>query len=384
MSLSSALSIAQSSLRNTSRQTSIVSRNVSDASNPDYTRRIAVVTSTAPGARSIEIQRAANELLFRKNNSGAVCAGTARARSTTAWSGSALRSTASTTRSSPATAIGELQEALQLYSALAVQPEPRRERRRRCAPGRANAERRHAGDPGFPRRRWTEIATAVSELNNLLASSRKPTTDIISGTRSGRDVSDSLDQRDALLKKISRIVPVSTYHARRQRHGHHDQGRRDAVRDRAAHRSALQPQRRLRGRHGRQFRLYRRHAGSQAAGGNTNASGKLAGLIQLRDSVAGTMQSQLDEIARGLVTAFAETAAGGPLPPRPASSPGPALRAMPAAGTLVNGLAGTISAQRRLSDSVGRRQSQTAARRRRQRRRLCCTTPAAAHPTQTC
>ena len=35
-------------------------------------------------------------------------------------------------------------------------------------------------------------------------------------------------------------------------------------------------------------------------GGNTNASGKLAGLVQLRDSVAGTMQSQLDEIARGL------------------------------------------------------------------------------------
>ena len=40
MSLSTALSIAQSALRNTSRQTSIVSRNVSDASNPDYTRRI--------------------------------------------------------------------------------------------------------------------------------------------------------------------------------------------------------------------------------------------------------------------------------------------------------------------------------------------------------
>ena len=35
-------------------------------------------------------------------------------------------------------------------------------------------------------------------------------------------------------------------------------------------------------------------------GGNTNSSGKLAGLVQLRDSVAGTMQSQLDEVARGL------------------------------------------------------------------------------------
>ena len=43
------------------------------------------------------------------------------------------------------------------------------------------------------------------------------------------------------------------------------------------------------------------------AGGNTDASGKIAGLVQLRDSVSATMQSQLDEIARGLITAFAET-----------------------------------------------------------------------------
>ncbi|RUU23586.1 flagellar hook-associated protein FlgK, partial [Mesorhizobium sp. M6A.T.Ce.TU.016.01.1.1] len=67
MSLSTALSIAQSALMNTARQTSVVSRNVADASNPDYSRRQAVVTSTAPGARSVDIQRAANELLFRQN-----------------------------------------------------------------------------------------------------------------------------------------------------------------------------------------------------------------------------------------------------------------------------------------------------------------------------
>ena len=55
MSLTAALNIAQQTLRNTSRQTSVVSRNVSDASNPDYTRRIALVTSLAPGARSVDV-----------------------------------------------------------------------------------------------------------------------------------------------------------------------------------------------------------------------------------------------------------------------------------------------------------------------------------------
>jgi flagellar hook-associated protein 1 FlgK len=67
MSLSTALNIAQSSLLNTGRQTSVVSRNVMDASNPDYARRSAVLSSTAPGARVIEIRRATNEQLFRQN-----------------------------------------------------------------------------------------------------------------------------------------------------------------------------------------------------------------------------------------------------------------------------------------------------------------------------
>ncbi|RVB29786.1 flagellar hook-associated protein FlgK, partial [Mesorhizobium sp. M7A.F.Ca.CA.004.05.1.1] len=115
MSLSTALSIAQSALMNTARQTSVVSRNVADASNPDYSRRQAVVTSTAPGARSVDIQRAANELLFRQNL-GAL----------SAWSGqNALYSgmdqlgvavNGVDNASSPSTAIANLQQALQLYA----------------------------------------------------------------------------------------------------------------------------------------------------------------------------------------------------------------------------------------------------------------------------
>src|SRR5580765_4847962 len=115
MSLTSALSIAQSALLTTSKQTSIVSRNVADASNPDYARRTAVVTSTAPGARAVEIQRAANALLFRQNLSAL-----------SAWSGQSTLSSGMDrldlavngvdNASSPSTAIGNLQQALQLYA----------------------------------------------------------------------------------------------------------------------------------------------------------------------------------------------------------------------------------------------------------------------------
>jgi len=67
MSLTSALNIAQTALFNTSRQTSVVSRNVSEASNPDYAHRSALLSSMAPGARVVQIRRAADEVLFRQN-----------------------------------------------------------------------------------------------------------------------------------------------------------------------------------------------------------------------------------------------------------------------------------------------------------------------------
>ena len=79
-----------------------------------------------------------------------------------------------------------------------------------------------------------------------------------------------------------------------------------------------------------------------AAGGNTNASGRIAGMIQLRDGVTVTMQSQLDEIARGLIAAFAETSPTNALPAAPGLFTWSGAPAMPAAGTLVNGLAGQI------------------------------------------
>ena len=46
-------------------------------------------------------------------------------------------------------------------------------------------------------------------------------------------------------------------------------------------------------------------------GADSTASGKLAAMIQLRDDVAVKQQAQLDEMARGLIKAFAEDEAGG-------------------------------------------------------------------------
>ncbi|MBZ9732833.1 flagellar hook-associated protein FlgK [Mesorhizobium sp. CA18] len=349
MSLSSALSIAQSALLATSKQTSVVSRNVADASNPDYTRRITVVTSTAPGARAVEIQRAANELLFRQNLSAL-----------SAWSGQSalyngmdqleLSVNGVDNASSPSTAIAKLQQSLQLY---ATTPSNQNLGTSVIDAAKQVVNSLNSGTKAiqdFRTQADSQIATAVDDLNSLLGQFQDANKAVISGTRSGTDVSDALDQRDALLKKISEYVPVSTF----------TRGDNDMVVTTKDGTTLFETVPRSvtfapsagysAGTPGNTVYIDNVPV-SAGTGDNATADGKLAGLLKLRDGVASTMQSQLDEIARGLITAFAETA---PSQPNAAGlftwSGAPAI---PAAGTLVDGLAGSIGVNAAFDPSAG-------------------------------
>jgi flagellar hook-associated protein 1 FlgK len=349
MSLSSALSIAQSSLLATSKQTSIVSRNVADASNPDYARRMAVITSTAPGARSVEIQRATNALLFRQNLSAL-----------SAWSGQStlysgmdrlgLAVNGVDNASSPSTAIGNLQQALQLYAT-----SPSNQNLGSSVIDAAQQVVRSLNDgtkaiQDFRTQTDGEIATAVDDLNSLLSQFQDANKAVISGTRSGSDVSDALDQRDGLLKKISEYVPVSTF----------TRGDNDMVITTADGTTLFETVPRsvsftpspgyAAGTAGNTIYIDNVPV-SAGTGGNTTADGKLAGMIQLRDGVAATMQSQLDETARGLITAFAETAPS--MPDASGLFTWSGAPAVPPAGTLVNGLAGAISVNAAMDPNAG-------------------------------
>ncbi|TIP04419.1 MAG: flagellar hook-associated protein FlgK [Mesorhizobium sp.] len=349
MSLSSALSIAQSALLATSKQTSVVSRNVADASNPDYTRRIAVVTSTAPGARMVEIQRTANDLLFRQN-----------LQALSAWSGQStlydgmdqldLSVNGVDNASSPSTAIANLQKALQLY---ATTPSNQNLGTSVVDAAKQVVNSLNSGTKAiqdFRTQADSQIATAVNDLNSLLSQFQDANKAVISGTRSGTDVSDALDQRDALLKKISEYVPVSTF----------TRGDNDMVITTRDGTTLFETVPRSvtftpssgysAGTPGNTIYIDNVPV-SAGTGDNTTADGKLAGLLKLRDGVASTMQSQLDEIARGLITAFAETAPSQPNATGLFTWSG--APAIPAAGTLVDGLAGSISINAAFDPSAG-------------------------------
>ncbi|WEX08324.1 flagellar hook-associated protein FlgK [Chelativorans sp. AA-79] len=351
MSLTSALSIAQSALFNTSRQTSIVSRNISEASNPDYTRRSASLHSTAGGARIGDIRRATDEVLFRQNLS-AQSGWHAQSSLSKGLDTLQVNVNGVDNASSPASALGALQTALQTYAAT---PSNRTLAESAVEAARGVVRSLNDGTAAVQSFRSSidrEIAASVDELNRLLADFGAANEEIVSGTRAGRDVSDALDRRDALLKQISAHVPVSTVM----------RSNNDMVLTTTGGVTLFETVPRP-----VTFAPTATYTASTAgngiyvdgvpltagSGGNTSASGSLAANLQLRDQVAVQMQRQLDEVARGLITAFAETDPGGTLADAAGLFTWPGGPALPADGTLVDGLAGAIRVNPAMDSTVG-------------------------------
>jgi len=340
MSLTSALSIAQNALLNTSRQTSVVSRNVSEANNPDYARRNAVLVSTSNGARVAQIQRAASDVLLRQNLS-ALSGLSAQQTLLESVDQLALSVNGTDHASSPATWLGKFQQALQVYSASpsnGTLAENAVEAARQMVQALNNGT---AQIQSFRAEVDAQMETAAGELNTLLSDFEQLNREIVAGTRQGRDVNDSLDQRDALLKKISEYVPVSIV-ARENNDMALVTSSGAMLFDTVARPVTFE-----------RTIAYAPGASGNAVlvdgvpliagdGGNTSASGKLAALMQARDTVASGMQAQLDEIARVLVASFAESDVNGVLPDQAGLFTWSGAPGIPADGTLVNGIAGQI------------------------------------------
>jgi flagellar hook-associated protein 1 len=304
MSLSSVLYTAQSSLANTSRQTSVVSRNITNVYNTDYTRRDAALISTAPGARIVSITRAADAALMRQN-SNALSAWHAQSTLMAGFERLSVTVNGADNATSPAMRMGALQTALQTYSASPGD--------RSLAQAAVNAagdvvRSLNEGSTAIQQLRSDadlEIKQSVDRLNTLLADLEDVNGDVVSATRLKRDASEALDRRDAIIKQIAELVPVTT-HVR----GDNDMVvfSRDGITlfETVARQASYEPTAiHAPGTTGNQVFI----DGVQIAAGNgsdTDAGGSLGALIQLRDDIAPKMQEQLDEIARGLIDGFRE------------------------------------------------------------------------------
>lgn len=342
MSLTAALSIAQNALLTTSRRTSVVSQNITNAENPDYSRRTAVLVSEAPGVRVSEIRRSANEALSRQNLA-AVSAWEAQDRLLSGLNTLALGVNGANNALSPATALGNLQDALQLYAATPSSAN--------LAEGAVDAARQLARSlndgtgaiQGFRADMDIEIANAATDINTLLSDFEVANKAVVSATASRRDASDALDQRDAIVRQLAQYLPVSTF----------TRGNADMVLtttngvtlfETVARSVTFQPM----GAYAPGVTGSPVHVDGVAlniASTPTSAlSGRLSGLVKLRDDVAVTFQTQLDEIARGAIEAFAETdRSGGGAPPLAGLFTWSGGPSMPSSTGVTPGLAATIT-----------------------------------------
>jgi flagellar hook-associated protein 1 FlgK len=188
-----------------------------------------------------------------------------------------------------------------------------------------------------------DIGNSVGRLNTLLGQYETLNNAIVKGTRAGADVTDQLDARDRVLASLAEEVGIRTVsRADGDMAVYTDsgvtlfEGSARSVTFQAT--SSFGP-----ATQGNAVYI----DGVPVIGASATmpiASGRLVGLAQVRDDVAITYQSQLDEIARGLVEAFAESdqSAVPALPDVPGLFTYPGAPPMPATGTIVVGLAASI------------------------------------------
>ncbi len=342
MSLTSALLTAQSALTTVSKQTALVSRNIAGASDPNFSRRIGSVVSGPNGSTYLSVTRSADAALLTKY----IESNSQLGATDTLQSGLDRLSgiySASNSSGSPSALLGDLRDSLQLY---ASQPGNTSvgESAVSKAVNLANALNR--GTEEIQKLRLDadiDIGESVKNLNSLLEKFESINNRIINGTRSGTDVSDYLDQRDGLLKEISGEIGITTL----------IRGDNDMVIFAESGVTLFEGS-------ARTVSFTPTSAFSAGTSGNEvyvdgvplshgtfeqpYGTGRLSGLLQLRDDVAPAYQNQLDEIARSLVSMFAEKDQNTPatLPTVPGLFTYSGAPAMPADVTILPGIAGTI------------------------------------------
>jgi len=354
MSITSALDSARNSLMASGVQSSTISRNIAGASSTGYSRKITVLDNLpGAGVYVAAIQRAASSGLY----SNVLTATSAAATQSAIYDG--LQKIASATvddpqlDQSPTAQLNALKQALQQY-ANAPDNTTLAQAAVTSAKDMANALNQATQTVQSVREGAdADMKTSVQNINQLLSQFQTVNTAIVKGTIAGDDVTDYLDQRDSIVSQLSREVGVTmTIRTNGDAALYADSGA--VLFDKTARAVTFAP-----------TTSYSASItgnavfidGVPVTGANSVMpikSGKLAGLAQLRDTDTVTYQSQLDEIARGLINAFKETdQTAAALPNVPGLFTYPGAPTMPASATVSVGLAGTISVAASVDPALG-------------------------------
>ncbi|HXV29486.1 MAG TPA: flagellar hook-associated protein FlgK, partial [Sinorhizobium sp.] len=317
----------------TAQQTATVSKNVANAGNADYSRRMAMLGTTENGAQIVSIYRAQNEALF-KQNLASISQSSAQS---SLLSGLEILKSAlggNDYETAPSTYLSAFRDSLQTFastpgnSTLAATVVA-------DATDLANSISNTAAAVQDLRLDTDkEIAEEVANLNALLAQFETANNAVKSATASGADTTAALDERDKILKQISELVGISTV-TRTNNDTVIYTSDGTVLFETLARQVSFTPTTAFDATITGNAILVDGVPIAAGSGADTTAQGKLASLVQLRDDIAPTFQSQLDEMARGLVELFQE----GGLPGLFTWSGG----TVPATGTIEVGIAASLT-----------------------------------------
>jgi flagellar hook-associated protein 1 FlgK len=353
MSLSVASNVAQNTLAATASQIAIVSRNVSGANDPNYSRKIAdLTTSLTGGGQIVSVSRAADKALLAKMPDAQ--SGSASQKALTDGLNQLQQTVGDpSSAQSPAALLTTFTNALQTYSA---SPSDTTVAQTAIVAANNLTNALNADTTavqGVRSQADAQMASSVLTINSLLSQFQTINTAIVNGTVSGADITDNLDMRDSILSKLSQQLGISTTDGpNNSLNIYTDSG--VTLFQGTARSVTFQP------------------TTTFAPGATGNAvfvdgvpitgssspmpiqSGQLEGLANLRDNVAVTYQTQLDETARGLVNAFAETdqSAAPTLPPAAGLFTFAGASTVPLT-SLVPGLAGQIKVNASVDPNQG-------------------------------
>jgi flagellar hook-associated protein 1 len=363
MSLSAAFNIISSSFAANAAQTAVVSNNVANANTPGYSTEIAnILANSFGGADVASVTRVANAALAAQASTStaqaaaqqAIANGLATLAATVDDSASSSSTSgADQNGASPSAMLANLESALETYedsptsssaADAAVTAASQLAASLNSGAAAVNQVREQA-DQG--------MASSVSQINSLLAQFQTANNAVVSGLATGANVASAEDTRDSLVSQLSQQIGVTTTIAPNGSMSIYTDSGVTLFQDTPRTVSFTPTATLVDGESGQPVTI----DGVPITGPNSPMpiqSGALAGYAALRDTIAPEYEAQLDQIAGGLINAFAESDQSNPptLPPLPGLFTTAGLTSLPSMSS-ATGLAAAIEVNPNVDPSQG-------------------------------
>jgi flagellar hook-associated protein 1 len=352
MTISSALSIISSAFQSTAAQSSVISSNISNVSTTGYVRQIAnQITNDYGGSDVVSVSRQANaELLDQLNVStsesatqSAISTGIQTLAQSVDDSADATAATGALENGdSPSAMIGNLQSALATYE---TSPSSTSAASAVVTAAQNLAASLNAGSTavaGVEETADQNMANSVSQINSLLSQFQTANNTVVAGLATGTNVNQAEDTRDSILTQLSQQIGISTTTNTNGSMSIYTDSGVTLFQDVAQTLSFTPTAVYASGVTGNAVTV----GGIPITGSSAPMaiqSGALAGYATLRDQIAPEYQAQLDQMAGGLISAFAETdqSTSSTLPSLPGLFTASGLTSVPT-DTTSTGLAASI------------------------------------------